>query len=85
LNRIEPDFLGWEVKQFAVEGFERIESAKPITMMTPEPDGGTEFATAPRPSPRWAQRGGNLWRALGSFVAIASESICVYLWLKLNG
>lgn len=36
----EPDFLGWEVKQYAVEDFERIESAKPITMMTPEPDGG---------------------------------------------
>ncbi len=36
----EPDFLGWEVKQSAVEDFERIESAKPITMMTPEPDGG---------------------------------------------
>ncbi len=36
----EPDFLGWEVKQFAVENFDRIESAKPITMMTPEPDGG---------------------------------------------
>jgi len=34
----EPDFLGWEVKQFAVEDFERIESAKPITMMTPEPE-----------------------------------------------
>lgn len=32
--------LGWEVKRFAVEDFERIESAKPITMMTPEPDGG---------------------------------------------
>jgi hypothetical protein len=36
----EPDFLGWEVKQFAVDDFERVESAKPITMMTPEPDGG---------------------------------------------
>jgi hypothetical protein len=36
----EPDFLGWEVKQFAVEDFDRVESAKPITMMTPEPDGG---------------------------------------------
>ena len=36
----EPDFLGWEVKQFAVEDFERVESAKPVTMMTPEPDGG---------------------------------------------
>ena len=36
----EPDFLGWEVKQFAVEDFDRIESSKAITMMTPEPDGG---------------------------------------------
>lgn len=37
---VEPDFLGWEVKQYAVENFERIESSKPITLMTPEPDGG---------------------------------------------
>ena len=36
----EPDFLGWEVKQYDVENFERIESAKPITLMTPEPTGG---------------------------------------------
>ncbi len=36
----EPDFLGWEVKQYAVDDFERIASARPITMMTPEPDGG---------------------------------------------
>lgn len=36
----EPDFLGWEVKQYAVDDFERIESAKPITLMTPEPSGG---------------------------------------------
>ncbi len=36
----EPDFLGWEVKQYAVENFEKIESAKPITLMTPEPTGG---------------------------------------------
>jgi len=36
----EPDFLGWEVKQYAVEDFERIESSKPITLMTPEPSGG---------------------------------------------
>jgi len=33
LNRVKLDFLGWEVKQYAVEDFERIESAKPITMM----------------------------------------------------
>ena len=36
----EPDFLGWEVKQYGVSDFEKIESAKPITLMTPEPDGG---------------------------------------------
>jgi hypothetical protein len=36
----EPDFLGWEVKQYAVEDFERFESAKPVTLMTPEPSGG---------------------------------------------
>lgn len=36
----EPDFLGSEVKQYAVDDFERIESSKPITLMTPEPDGG---------------------------------------------
>ena len=36
----EPDFLGWEVKQYGVDDFDRIESAKAITLMTPEPDGG---------------------------------------------
>jgi hypothetical protein len=36
----EPDFLGWEVKQYGVEDFDRIESAKAITLMTPEPTGG---------------------------------------------
>jgi len=40
MNRAEPDFLGWEVKQHGVLNFERIESAKPITLMTPEPTGG---------------------------------------------
>ncbi len=34
----DPDLLGWEVKQFAVEDFERVESAKAIAMMTPEPE-----------------------------------------------
>jgi hypothetical protein len=36
----EPDFLGWEVKQYTVTDFDRIESARPITLMTPEPNGG---------------------------------------------
>ena len=35
----EPDFLGWEVKQFGVENFEKIQS-KIITLMTPEPNDG---------------------------------------------
>jgi len=35
----EPDFLGWEVKQFGVRSFERVNSSV-ITLMTPEPTGG---------------------------------------------
>lgn len=35
----EPDFLGWEIKQFGVEKFSKIDS-KIITLMTPEPTNG---------------------------------------------
>lgn len=35
----EPDYLGWEVKQFSVTRFPR-SGAKPTTLLTPEPDGG---------------------------------------------
>lgn len=35
----EPDFLGWEIKQFGVANFERINSSV-ITLMTPEPTNG---------------------------------------------
>ncbi len=35
----EPDFLGWEIKQFGVANFAKINSAI-ITLMTPEPTGG---------------------------------------------
>lgn len=35
----EPDFLGWEVKQFGVANFARVDSAI-ITLMTPEPTDG---------------------------------------------
>lgn len=35
----EPDFHGWEIKQFGVKKFELIQG-KPLTLMTPEPDGG---------------------------------------------
>ena len=35
----EPDFMGWEVKQFGVANFNRTKS-KAITLMTPEPTDG---------------------------------------------
>lgn len=35
----EPDYLGWEVKQFGVKAFP-LKSAKPTTLLTPEPNGG---------------------------------------------
>lgn len=35
----EPDFMGWEVKQFGVKRFDLINS-KALTLMTPEPNGG---------------------------------------------
>ncbi len=36
----EPDFKGWEVKQFGVRDFIRCTPKSPITLMTPEPNGG---------------------------------------------
>ncbi|MDN3638772.1 MvaI/BcnI family restriction endonuclease [Simiduia curdlanivorans] len=35
----EPDYHGWEIKQFGVKKFELVGS-KALTLMTPEPDGG---------------------------------------------
>lgn len=35
----EPDYMGWEIKQFGVSSFQSAGS-KAITLMTPEPDGG---------------------------------------------
>lgn len=35
----EPDFQGWEIKQFGVKKF-HLTGGKPLTIMTPEPDGG---------------------------------------------
>lgn len=42
----EPDFLGWEVKQFGVKSFPR-KSARPTTLMTPEPNGGVYTVNGP--------------------------------------
>jgi MvaI/BcnI restriction endonuclease family len=38
-SSVEPDFLGWEVKQHNVANFDRL-GAGTITLMTPEPFGG---------------------------------------------
>lgn len=35
----EPDYLGWEIKQYSVKNFDKIFSSI-ITLMTPEPTGG---------------------------------------------
>ena len=35
----EPDYLGWEIKQFNVSSFDSLNSSR-ITLMTPEPNGG---------------------------------------------
>lgn len=36
----EPDFLGWEVKQYGVSDFVSFRPKSPVTLMTPEPTGG---------------------------------------------
>lgn len=38
-SKSEPDYHGWEVKQYAVSTLAKLESGK-ITLMTPEPTGG---------------------------------------------
>ncbi|MDK9698469.1 MAG: MvaI/BcnI restriction endonuclease family protein, partial [Siculibacillus sp.] len=36
----EPDYLGWEIKQYGVDSFERYRPNSPVTLLTPEPTGG---------------------------------------------
>ncbi|WP_169195383.1 MvaI/BcnI family restriction endonuclease [Devosia sp. MC1541] len=36
----EPDFMGWEVKQYGVGNFTKFLPKTPVTLMTPEPTGG---------------------------------------------
>jgi MvaI/BcnI restriction endonuclease family len=43
-SRSLPDYLGWEVKQFGVDDFTNNRAKSPVTLMTPEPDGG-EYRT----------------------------------------
>lgn len=36
----EPDYLGWEIKQYGVGDFDRYIPKSPVTLLTPEPTGG---------------------------------------------
>ncbi|GAA6159590.1 hypothetical protein NBRC116589_17640 [Ruegeria sp. HU-ET01832] len=36
----EPDFLGWEIKQYSVRDFVNFRATSPVTLMTPEPTSG---------------------------------------------
>ncbi|MCP5362078.1 MAG: hypothetical protein H6908_05545, partial [Hyphomicrobiales bacterium] len=36
----EPDYMGWEVKQYGVADFSNYRPKSPVTLMTPEPTGG---------------------------------------------
>lgn len=36
----DPDFMGWEVKQYGVHDFVSLRPKSPVTLMTPEPTGG---------------------------------------------
>lgn len=42
----EPDYMGWEVKQFGITRFPN-SGAKPTTLMTPEPNGGIYVDNGP--------------------------------------
>ena len=42
----EPDFHGWEVKQYGVDNFARMRPKSPVTLMTPEPTLGAYAADA---------------------------------------
>ena len=39
-SKTEPDYLGWELKQYAVKDFKKLELSTAITLLTPEPTGG---------------------------------------------
>lgn len=41
----EPDFLGWEIKQYGVNDFTSLRPQSPVTLMTPEPTGGVYRAS----------------------------------------
>ena len=50
----EPDFMGWEVKQYSVNNFEKFVAKTPVTIFTPEPTGGfTQFLVLKNLSKLW--------------------------------
>lgn len=46
-GRAEPDFMGWEVKQYAVSDFRSYRAKSAVTLMTPEPTGGVYRTEGP--------------------------------------
>lgn len=36
----DPDYLGWEIKQYAAKDFTSFRATSPVTLMMPEPTGG---------------------------------------------
>lgn len=36
----QPDYLGWEIKQYSVTNFDTFRAKNPVTLLTPEPSGG---------------------------------------------
>ncbi len=47
-GRAEPDYQGWEVKQYSVRDFIRFSAKTPVTLLTPEPDGGLYHDNLPQ-------------------------------------
>lgn len=43
----EPDFMGWEVKQYGVKDFVRFAAKSAVTLFTPEPTGGFYKSATP--------------------------------------
>jgi MvaI/BcnI restriction endonuclease family len=46
-SKSSPDFMGWEIKQHGVRNLDRLITSDPISLMTPEPDGGYYGENAP--------------------------------------
>jgi MvaI/BcnI restriction endonuclease family len=86
----EPDYLGWEVKQYGVADFIKLKAKSPVTLMTPEPTGGeyrdlgvTEFMKRYG----YADKGGIADRVNfgGIYVNGAAQHADTKLALKLEG